>query len=82
MVDEDPHYVVRRFESGRFAVDSQVREVYQRALTMTEVPHIITYMLLSVLLIYFSDLSQKIDLLAEEAVTTRPTSGQYCIMYM
>ena len=47
VVDEDPHYVVRRFEGGRFAVDSQVRQVYQRALTMTEVPHTITYMLLS-----------------------------------
>ena len=37
VVDDDPQYVVRRFESGRYAVDSEVRRIYQRALEMVEV---------------------------------------------
>lgn len=32
ILDRDPHYVARRFESGRYAVDSEVRQIYQRAL--------------------------------------------------
>jgi len=37
VVEDDPHYVVRRFESGRYAVDSEVRRIYQRALEVLEV---------------------------------------------
>ena len=32
VLERDPHYVVRRFESGRYAVDSSVRQIYQQAL--------------------------------------------------
>lgn len=28
MLDQDPAYVVRRFESGKYAVDSDVRSIY------------------------------------------------------
>ena len=28
MVEQDPAYVVRRFESGKYAVDSEVRSIY------------------------------------------------------
>ena len=36
-MEDDPEYVVRRFESGRYAVDSECRRVYQRALDLVEV---------------------------------------------
>ena len=32
VLERDPHYVVRRFESGRYAVDSTIRQIYQQAL--------------------------------------------------
>ena len=32
VLERDPHYVVRRFESGRYAADSSVRQIYQQAL--------------------------------------------------
>lgn len=35
----DPQYVIRRFESGRYAINSDVRVVYQRALEKTGVSH-------------------------------------------
>ncbi len=34
---KDPEYVVRRFESGRYAVNQQVREIYLEAVDMVEV---------------------------------------------
>lgn len=37
VVEDDPEYVVRRFESGRYAVDSENRRIYQRALELVEV---------------------------------------------
>ncbi|CAI8017214.1 ATP-dependent zinc metalloprotease FTSH 5, mitochondrial [Geodia barretti] len=37
VLDRDPHYVVRRFESGNYAVDAEVRRIYQRALEIVEV---------------------------------------------
>lgn len=37
VVDSDPEYVVRRFESGRYAVDAQVRQIYQQALNQAQV---------------------------------------------
>ena len=37
VVEDDPEYVVRRFESGRYAVDSESRRIYQRALELVEV---------------------------------------------
>jgi hypothetical protein len=37
VVEDDPDYVVRRFESGRYAVDSESRRIYQRALELVEV---------------------------------------------
>ena len=37
VVEDDPQYVVRRFESGRYAVDSECRRIYQRALELVEV---------------------------------------------
>ena len=37
VVEDDPDYVVRRFESGRYAVDSECRRIYQRALELVEV---------------------------------------------
>ena len=37
VLEDDPHYVVRRFESGKYAVNSSVRHVYQRALKLSEV---------------------------------------------
>ena len=36
-MEGDPEYVIRRFESGRYAINSDVRSVYQRALEKTEV---------------------------------------------
>lgn len=36
VIERDPHYVIRRFESGRYAVDSEVRKLYQRALAILE----------------------------------------------
>ena len=36
-MESDPQYVIRRFESGRYAVDPAVRNVYQRALELIEV---------------------------------------------
>ena len=37
VLDIDPQYVVRRFESGRYAVDTDVRRIYMRALQLAEV---------------------------------------------
>ena len=37
VVEDDPQYVVRRLESGRYAVDSESRRIYQRALELVEV---------------------------------------------
>ena len=37
VVESDPQYVIRRFESGRYAINADVRLVYQRALELTEV---------------------------------------------
>jgi hypothetical protein len=34
---KDPKYVVRRFESGRYAVNEQVRSIYQKALLLVQV---------------------------------------------
>ncbi|KAL5510852.1 hypothetical protein EMCRGX_G006461 [Ephydatia muelleri] len=36
VLDIDPQYVVRRFESGRYAVDTDVRRIYMRALQLAE----------------------------------------------
>jgi ATP-dependent metalloprotease len=33
---KDPKYVVRRFESGRYAVNEQVRSIYQKALLLVQ----------------------------------------------
>jgi ATP-dependent Zn protease len=37
VLDRDPHYVVRRFESGNYAVNAEIRQIYQRALEILEV---------------------------------------------
>ena len=37
VVEDDPEYVVRRFESGRYSIDSECRRIYQRALDLVEV---------------------------------------------
>ena len=37
VVEDDPDYVVRRFESGRYSVNSECRRIYQRALELVEV---------------------------------------------
>ena len=34
IVDSDPEYVIRRVESSRYAVNSDVRQMYDRALTL------------------------------------------------
>ena len=48
VLDSDPEYVIRRFESGRYAVNSDVRLVYQKALDMTGVrEHLVQLTLLS-----------------------------------
>ena len=36
-MESDPQYVIRRFESGRYAIDPSVRNVYHRALELTGV---------------------------------------------
>lgn len=35
--ERDPEYAIRRFESGRYAVNDDVRTVYQKAVAMTMV---------------------------------------------
>lgn len=46
VVEEDPEYVVRRFESGRYSIDSECRRIYQRAMDLVEVgiSRVYTYM--------------------------------------
>lgn len=36
IVSEDPHYVIRRYESGRYATNDDVKEVYIKALMVTD----------------------------------------------
>ena len=31
----DPHYVIRRYETGKFAINNSIRRVYQEALTLS-----------------------------------------------
>lgn len=35
--ERDPEYVVRRIESGRYAINTDVREVYMKALSLVTV---------------------------------------------
>lgn len=37
MLESDPEYVIRRFESGRYAVNPDVRELYLKAVDLAEV---------------------------------------------
>ncbi len=37
VLHQDPEYVVRRFESGRYAVNTEVREIYLQAVELAEV---------------------------------------------
>ena len=34
VVEQDPAYVVRRFESGKYAVDSDVRSIYLEVIVL------------------------------------------------
>ena len=36
-MEQDPEYVIRRFESGRYAVNAEVRELYLQAIDLAEV---------------------------------------------
>ena len=37
VLHQDPEYVIRRFESGRYAVNSECREIYLEAVELAQV---------------------------------------------
>ncbi len=40
VLHQDPEYVIRRFESGRYAVNTAVREIYLQAVELAEVTNL------------------------------------------
>ena len=35
VLEMDPHYVIRRYETGKFAINNSIRRIYQEALVLS-----------------------------------------------